>query len=350
MSVMASLITGVSIVYSAVCSGTDQRKHQNSVLLVFVRGIHRWLVNSPHKGPVTRKMFPFDDVIMASQKSRQIEFQIYWIFYCSSCWSVSPKHDQSWSKGAVHPKNFHDSSDICPMGFIYSIQICEIFHRTFGPSHQKCPMCPMIFMNTEGVSKAIISMAKDIPWWCHQMETFSVLLAIFAGNSPVTGQFPTQRPVTRSFDVFFDLRWRNGFVNNREAGDLRRHRAQLDVIVMHPLSECSLHYPAPSVWASLCYPMMYRFLCFTPWPPCSSWTHGAEGVCYKNGMQCISRYWEALVLCSALTHWSRDKMAAFSQTTLSNAFSWMKILEFRLKFHWSLFLRVQLTIFQHWFR
>ena len=42
-------------------------------------------------------------------------------------------------------------------------------------------------------------------WWCHQMETFSALLAICAGNSPVPGKFPTQRPVTRSFDVFFDL-------------------------------------------------------------------------------------------------------------------------------------------------
>ena len=51
-----------------------------------------------------------------------------------------------------------------------------------------------------------------------------------------------------------------------------------------------------------------------------------------------------------LTHWGRDKMAAVSQTTLSNAFSWMKMSEFRLRFHWSLFLRVQLTIFQHWFR
>ena len=42
-------------------------------------------------------------------------------------------------------------------------------------------------------------------WWCHEMETFSVLMAICAGNSLVTGEFPTQRPVTRSFDVFFDL-------------------------------------------------------------------------------------------------------------------------------------------------
>ena len=53
---------------------------------------------------------------------------------------------------------------------------------------------------------------------------------------------------------------------------------------------------------------------------------------------------------TVLTHWGRDKMAAISQTTLSNAFSWMKMLEFRLNFHWSLFLRFQLKIFQHWFR
>ena len=50
-----------------------------------------------------------------------------------------------------------------------------------------------------------------------------------------------------------------------------------------------------------------------------------------------------------LTHWGRDKMDAILQTTFSTAFSWMKMFEFQLIFHWSLFLRVQLTIFQHWF-
>ena len=64
MNVMAYQITGVWIVYSTVCSGADQRKHQSSVSLAFVRGIHRSPVNSPHKWPVTRKMFPFDDVFM----------------------------------------------------------------------------------------------------------------------------------------------------------------------------------------------------------------------------------------------------------------------------------------------
>ena len=52
----------------------------------------------------------------------------------------------------------------------------------------------------------------------------------------------------------------------------------------------------------------------------------------------------------SLTHWGRDKMDAISQTTFSSAFSWMKIFQLRLKFHWSLFPRVQSTIFQHWLR
>ena len=64
MGEIASQITSLAIVYSAVYSGVDQRKHHSSASLAFVRGIHRWPVNSPHKGPVTRKMFPLDDVIM----------------------------------------------------------------------------------------------------------------------------------------------------------------------------------------------------------------------------------------------------------------------------------------------
>ena len=64
MSTMASQTTDVLVVCSTVCSDTDQRKEQSSASLTFVRRIHRWPVNSPHKGPVTRKMFPFDDIIM----------------------------------------------------------------------------------------------------------------------------------------------------------------------------------------------------------------------------------------------------------------------------------------------
>ena len=64
MSAMVSLIIGFSIVYWTVCLRADQRIHQSSVLLAFVRGIHRWPVNSLHKGPVKRKMVTFYDVIM----------------------------------------------------------------------------------------------------------------------------------------------------------------------------------------------------------------------------------------------------------------------------------------------
>ena len=64
MGMIASQITSLMIVYSVVYSDADQRKHQSSASLAFVRRIHRGPVNSPNKRPVTRKMFPFDDVIM----------------------------------------------------------------------------------------------------------------------------------------------------------------------------------------------------------------------------------------------------------------------------------------------
>ena len=70
-----------------------------------------------------------------------------------------------------------------------------------------------------------------IPWWRHQMENFSALLAICAGNSPVIGDFPAQRPVTRSFDVCFDLRLNKrlskqswGWWFETLSGPLWRHR------------------------------------------------------------------------------------------------------------------------------
>ena len=64
MGAIASHITSLTIVYSTVYSDAVQRKHQSSASLAFVWGIHRGPANSPHKWPVTRKIFPFDDVIM----------------------------------------------------------------------------------------------------------------------------------------------------------------------------------------------------------------------------------------------------------------------------------------------
>ena len=126
MDVIASQITNLTIVYSTVYSGVDQSKHQSSASLAFVWGIHRGPVNSPHKWPVTRKMFPFADVIM---------------------WLV-------------------------------------MWHA----------------------------------WWRHQMETFSASLVLCAGNSLVTGEFPSQWPLRGSSDGFFDLRLNKQLGKQSEGG------------------------------------------------------------------------------------------------------------------------------------
>ena len=102
---LASQITSLTIVYSTVYSGTDERKHQNSASLAFVRGIHPWPVNSSHKGPVTRKTFPLDGVVMTNASigtfPQLIDFwQIYEVgspstksFICQSFYSAS----QTWT-------------------------------------------------------------------------------------------------------------------------------------------------------------------------------------------------------------------------------------------------------------
>ena len=76
-------------------------------------------------------------------------------------------------------------------------------------------------------------------WWRHQFETFSALLAICAGNSPVTGEFPAQSPVTGALIFSLICVWINGWVDNRQAGDLRhyRYRAHHDVTVMSIMNQ-----------------------------------------------------------------------------------------------------------------
>ena len=77
-----------------------------------------------------------------------------------------------------------------------------------------------------------IQLGRTHSWWRHQMETFSALLALCAGNSPVPGEFPAQRPVTRSLIFSLICARINGWVDNGEDGDLRCYRAHYDVIVM----------------------------------------------------------------------------------------------------------------------
>ena len=77
-------------------------------------------------------------------------------------------------------------------------------------------------------------------------------------------------------------------------------------------------------------------------------THTLKAVYFIHRWKYKSSWIKELL--SILTHWGRDKMAATSQTAFSYAFTWMKMNDIQLKFHWSLFLRIQLTTFQHWLR
>ena len=95
MSAMSFLITSLTIVYSSAYSGADQRKHQSSAPLAFMRGIHRWPVNSPHKGPATPKMFPFDDVIMGR------------VLICCSIWYPSETQPKLKSREISFVPNIH---------------------------------------------------------------------------------------------------------------------------------------------------------------------------------------------------------------------------------------------------
>ena len=116
--------------------------------------------------------------------------------------------------------------------------ISVVFFR--GQFHRKCSMFLSLIMSfriTNSILHPHFLEPRNVcnicnPSWRHQMETFSALLAICAGNSPVPGEFPAQRPVTRIFIFSLIWVWINDWVSNREAGDLRRYRAHYDVIQM----------------------------------------------------------------------------------------------------------------------
>ena len=95
MSMMASRITSLTIVYSSIYPGADQRKHQSSASLAFVRGIHQWPVNFLRKWPVSQKMFPFDDIIMIkfiSNIAFSTNVYLLALNYAEQCYSKSVKN------------------------------------------------------------------------------------------------------------------------------------------------------------------------------------------------------------------------------------------------------------------
>ena len=142
MGTVASQITSLTIVYTTVYSDADQSKHQSSASLAFVWGIHRRPVNSPHKWPVTRKMFPFDDVIMIRDL---LCFVVVWLVFNltisfrvtqqAPCYSHAyPPHCQ-WSS----PEEYGQMGEMNPLRTMMTSSNGNIF-RVTGPLCGKSPV------------------------------------------------------------------------------------------------------------------------------------------------------------------------------------------------------------------
>ena len=132
MGPMASQITSLTIVYSTVYSGADQRKRQSSASLAFVWGIHQWPVNSPQKCTVTLKMFPFDDVIMWS-----------WLrgSYCNN-----KTYGHRWSMGLSRVQNESRCSICAAPGRPFS-QISQCIRIYPTMHHFVTAMCTFLLQN-----------------------------------------------------------------------------------------------------------------------------------------------------------------------------------------------------------
>ena len=131
----------------------------------------------------------------------------------------------------------------------------DVLRDTWKPCGTKIYVMPSLFMiNCPSVHHRL-AFCEKWPWWRYQMGIFSALLAVCAGNSPVTGEFPSQKASDAEVWCFLcSVPWINSWVNNREAGDLRRHRAHYDVIVIHCCSVnlCNHHSPRISLDHNFC--------------------------------------------------------------------------------------------------
>ena len=186
MGAIASQITSLTIVFSTVYLDTDQRNYQSSASLAFAWGIHRRSVNSPHKWPVTRKMFPFDDVITG-----------------------------------MHVLSYHAYEKKYPNTHVW-YTILQLYSSCSGNIQY------MVYMTYAKYSVISQDHYDDVIKWKHFPRYWPFVREIhrWPVNSPNKGQWGG----ALMFSLIYA--WINDWVNNREAGDLRRHRAHYDVIVM----------------------------------------------------------------------------------------------------------------------
>ena len=193
------------MVCSTIWSDADQRKPQSSASLAFVRGIHRRSANSPHKRPVTRKMFPFDDVIM--------EPHLRWTF-----------HEPTYITGYLY------HAVICSRFFLIVTMFYDIFLQMTA---QKCKN--MYHKSTyilESDNEATQNKAQDYTYlhddvikWKHFPHHWPFVRGIHWSQVDSPHKCQWRRVLTFSLICA----WTNRSANNRDASDLRRHRAQFDV-------------------------------------------------------------------------------------------------------------------------
>ena len=165
MGAIPSQITSLTIVYSIVYSDADQRKHQSSASLAFVWGIHWSPVNSPHKWPVTRKMFPFDEVIMLEVIAWESEHPLLWcIIYTHHQASMLSYMDElmqerrNASALAIELRLYCINSSISLL--IKSWHRCRLFSRTL-----KTKICHDA--NSDVINSGFKGCHND-NLWCHQ--------------------------------------------------------------------------------------------------------------------------------------------------------------------------------------
>ena len=116
-----------TIAYSTVYSGADERKHQSPASLAFVWGIHRWPVNYPHKGPVTRKMFPFDDVIMCRVNSISAYIQSF-KYWCRDIPGKSGPYNDCGCHGSLLRKAISSHVIDCNIGISLSSMMKNLIY------------------------------------------------------------------------------------------------------------------------------------------------------------------------------------------------------------------------------
>ena len=161
--------------------------------------------------------------------------------------STNSQHREIWGPFLyIHVYRISDSIIIAWFSHPNFYEVIDTGHMQKMHDHWKQKVVMLITFSSLVAAEAVRMTTSDaasdekvvnrttfwFQWWHHQLEIFSALLGLSPGISPVTGEFPPQKPVMRSFDVPLIYTWTNGWANHRDTGSLRRHHSQYDVTVM----------------------------------------------------------------------------------------------------------------------